>query len=82
LLVTFEDYIYRDGQPLASFDSNNVTRHFHLDHLGSVRRISSIVNGAVSLAAHDLWPYGEEYLLSATDERQMRCGSMRKDLGV
>ncbi len=75
---SFEDYIYREGQLLASVDSSNVTRHFHLDHLGTVRRITSAA-GAVT--THDIWPYGEEYT-AQTDGQQMRFTGHERDLGV
>jgi RHS repeat-associated protein len=50
-------YVYRDGALLA--DANDGTsRHYHLDHLGSVRQITD-EDGFVA-EGHDYLPYGTE----------------------
>ncbi|MBI4917813.1 MAG: RHS repeat-associated core domain-containing protein [Acidobacteria bacterium] len=56
-----EDWIYRDGQLLAAVDTTvqgGVARHFHLDHLGTPRLITS-ASGA-GLESHTYLPFGLE----------------------
>jgi RHS repeat-associated protein len=62
-----EDYVYRDGSLAAAVrpDSQGGTRHFHLDHLGSVRLISNA--GQVIYAEHAYYPFGRE-ITSPTQE--------------
>jgi RHS repeat-associated protein len=62
-----EDYVYRDGMLAAAIrpTSQGGVRHFHLDHLGTPRLITS--SGAALYAAHDYDPYGRE-ITSPTQE--------------
>jgi RHS repeat-associated protein len=55
-----EDYVYRDGQLAAAVRpvSQGGTRHFHLDHLGSPRLISSETK--LIYAEHAYYPFGRE----------------------
>jgi RHS repeat-associated protein len=56
-----EDWIYRDGQLLATVDTTvqgGVARHVHLDHLGTPRLITSA--SGVGLETHTYLPFGLE----------------------
>jgi RHS repeat-associated protein len=44
--TTFKDYIYRDGQLLASSHTSEGVQHFHLDHLGTPRLVTGVANAA------------------------------------
>ncbi len=58
--VWIEDFVYRDGLLLGSerTAAQGGRRHYHLDHLGSPRLVTS-ANGSV-LSEHDFLPFGEE----------------------
>ncbi len=58
--VWIEDFVYRDGLLLGSerAAAQGGPRHYHLDHLGSPRLVTS-ANGSV-LSEHDFLPFGEE----------------------
>jgi RHS repeat-associated protein len=62
-----EDYIYRNGQLAAAVRpaTQGAARHFHLDHLGSPRLISS--QDRAIYAEHAYYPYGPE-ITSPTQE--------------
>ena len=55
-----EDYVYRDAQLLGAErePQEGGRRHFHLDHLGTPRVITS-TNGQI-VSAHDYYPFGNE----------------------
>jgi RHS repeat-associated protein len=54
-----EDYVYRDGQMLASeVPTREKTLHYHLDHLGTPRLITG--NGGAQVALHTYDPFGAE----------------------
>jgi RHS repeat-associated protein len=54
-----EDYVYRDGQMLASeVATREKTLHYHLDHLGTPRLITG--NGGAQVALHTYDPFGGE----------------------
>jgi RHS repeat-associated protein len=54
-----EDYVYRDGQMLASeVATREKTLHYHLDHLGTPRLITG--NGGAQVALHTYDPFGAE----------------------
>lgn len=55
-----QDYIYRDGQLVASerVQAEGGIRHFHLDHLGTPRLITNAT--AQKIAADDYLPFGRE----------------------
>jgi RHS repeat-associated protein len=64
-----KDYVVRDGLPLASIEpvgGTPVTTHFHLDHLGSVRRLTN-ASGTV-VASRDYLPFGS-FITNTTSER-------------
>ncbi|MCP3919915.1 MAG: hypothetical protein GY711_30665, partial [bacterium] len=50
-------YAYRGAALLADYSAGDV-RHYHLDHLGSVRQITNGERDVV--ASYDYLPYGEE----------------------
>ncbi len=52
-----KSYAYRDGALLADYKAGDI-RHYHLDHLGSVRQITSELADVV--ASYDYLPYGKE----------------------
>jgi RHS repeat-associated protein len=53
-----KSYVYRDGVLLADAQDGSA-RHYHLDHLGSVRQITEDTDAGV-VEEHDYLPYGEE----------------------
>jgi len=66
-----KDYVYRDGQQLASVEPGGVVKHFHLDHLGTVRRV---------VTSHDYWPFGEEATDPYADSERMKFTGHERDL--
>jgi RHS repeat-associated protein len=56
-----EDFVWRDGLLLGSQRPVEMggRRHFHLDHLGTARLITSDSGQLVSY--HDYYPFGDEY---------------------
>ena len=75
------DYIYRDGQLLASNAPGEGDRHFHLDHLGTPRLITNAAGAKV--AYHSYLPFGEEATPVAQDaERRKFTGHERDTLGT
>jgi RHS repeat-associated protein len=74
-----KDYVYRDGQHLASVDSGG-TKHVHLDHLGSIRRITGSGTPAAMLASHDYYPFGEEATEPYQDAEPMKYTGHERDL--
>ena len=55
-----QDHVYAGGRIVASAreDRCGGTRHFHLDHLGSVRMITN--QSRLRLGLHDYYPFGVE----------------------
>jgi RHS repeat-associated protein len=57
-----KDYVYRDGALLASVERTPTGAeqrlHYHLDHLGTPRMITS--DSGVRVALETLWPFGGE----------------------
>lgn len=75
-----EDYIYRDGQLLAAeVWSQEKTRHFHLDHLGTPRLITG--GGGAKASSRELHPFGEEILAAGTlpDNEPMKFTGHERD---
>jgi RHS repeat-associated protein len=75
--TTAEDYIYLGNRLLATVKPNEEVRHMDVDHLGTVRLVTS-ATGA-QLRQHHLWPYGEEFS-SQDDDEQMRFTGHERDL--
>ena len=73
-----KDYVYRDGSLLASVESTG-TKHFHLDHLGTVRRITGTGTPAAVLASHDYYPFGLEATSPAQDTERMKYTGHERD---
>lgn len=84
-----KDYVHRGGGLLASFAPitgedgtlvGEAERHYHLDHLGTVRAISN--QGGFLESAHKYLPFGEEIAAGdITSERLRFTGHERDDLG-
>jgi|CXWL01.1.fsa_nt_gi RHS repeat-associated protein len=74
-----EDFVYRDGQLLASA-TPTATTHFTLDHLGSPRLATGPTGTTV--AYHAYYPFGEEATSSSQDSQRMKfTGHQRDNLG-
>ena len=78
-----KDYVYRDGQ-LATIVTPMAVRHVHLDHLGSVRRMT---DGALKLllvtgASRDFYPFGMEATAATETERMRFAGHQRDTFGT
>jgi RHS repeat-associated protein len=62
-----QDYIYRDGQLIASeIASSSRTRQYHADHLGTPRLVTD--DHGMKISSHDYYPFGEE-ITPPTPER-------------
>jgi RHS repeat-associated protein len=73
-----KDYVYRDGQLLATVEppfASQVTKHVHLDHLGTPRRITDSARNII--ATHDYYPFGMEACGTADSERMKLTGHER-----
>jgi RHS repeat-associated protein len=84
-----EDYVYRDNVLLASERpaEEGGRRHFHLDHLGSPRLVTS--SGGVKVAAHDYYPFGveitsirQETLAGFDREEPMKLTGHERDFNI
>jgi RHS repeat-associated protein len=73
-----KDYVYRGGSLLASVESTG-TKHFHLDHLGTVRRITGTGTPAAVLASHDYDPFGLEATSPTQDTERMKYTGHERD---
>ena len=74
------DYIYRDGQLLGSaelVDGTEKTLHFHLDHLGSPRQITS--DSGTEAAFHTYYPFGDEATDPSQDDIVMKFTGHERD---
>ena len=72
------DYIYRDGQLLASETPTGV-RHYHLDHLGTPRLITDSLG--TKKAFHAYYPFGQEATVVDQDAERMKFTGHERDLG-
>ncbi len=76
-----KDYVYRDSSLLAAVSAapgnTTSTVHFHLDHLGSPRLITS--DTGLRLAQHTYMPFGEEAAGSDRDFERMRFTGAERD---
>jgi len=78
-----KDYVYRDGLHLASIEppvASQVVKHFHLDHLGTIRRITGTGTPAAVLASHDYYPFGGEATTAGQDTERMKFTGHERDL--
>ena len=75
------DYVHRGGQLLAAVEADNtlgeVTRHLHLDHLGSPRQITD--EAAAQVAFHTYYPFGGEATDPGQDEFQLKFTGHERD---
>ena len=75
-----EDFVYRDGQPLAwvKADPEGEKKLFlHADHLGSTRQVSSATGAQV--ARHDFLPFGEESTASSNGDIKLKFTGHERD---
>ncbi|MGA8806505.1 MAG: hypothetical protein WB973_01420, partial [Thermoanaerobaculia bacterium] len=76
-----KDYVYRDSSLLAAVaagpNNSTSTTHFHLDHLGSPRLITS--DTGLRLAQHTYMPFGEEAAGSDRDFERMKFTGAERD---
>jgi RHS repeat-associated protein len=72
-----QDYVYRDGAHLATIDGTG-TRHFHLDHLGSIRLITNSSGSQVAL--HTYLPFGQEATSTTQDAERIKFTGHERDL--
>jgi RHS repeat-associated protein len=75
-----EDFIYRDGQPLAwiKADPEGEKKLFlHADHLGSTRQVTSATGAQV--ARHDFLPFGEESTTSGNGDIKLKFTGHERD---
>lgn len=76
-----EDYVYNERNVLATIKADGAgeeTRHFHVDHLGSVRQVTD--GNGNEVERHNYYPFGEEATSSSSLER-MRFTGHERDLG-
>ncbi|MDX1999251.1 MAG: RHS repeat-associated core domain-containing protein, partial [Thermoanaerobaculia bacterium] len=74
-----EEFIYRDGQLLASVTPTQTT-HYTLDHLGTPRLATG--NGGTTLAYHAYFPFGEEVTNPGQNAQRMKfTGHQRDNVG-
>ena len=71
-----KDYIWRQGKAPAVIDSAG-TRHFALDHLGTVRLITNSDTGKTVWGYHAYYPFGEEAATTWDAERIKFTGHER-----
>ncbi len=75
-----KDYVYMGSQQVASVTSDGSIHHFHLDHLGSTRRISYADNQNLAQLQleNDYYPFGG-YVLEANDEESIQFTGHERD---
>ena len=71
------DYLYRDGLLLAS-ETRTGQFHYHLDHLGTPRLITTI--SGTQAAYHAYYPFGEEATAYNQDNEPMKFTGHERDL--
>jgi RHS repeat-associated protein len=72
-----KDWIYRGGMLLATVEPTG-TKYFHLDHLGTPRRITN--SSRAVIASHDYYPFGEEITASSQDAEALKFTGHERDL--
>jgi RHS repeat-associated protein len=73
-----QDYIYRDGDLLATETSGpDPTIHFHPDHLGTPRLLTA--NGGVRIAEHKYSAFGSELTSSLQDHESVKFTGYERD---
>jgi RHS repeat-associated protein len=74
-----KDYVYRDGAQLATIETGSVTKYLHLDHLGTIRRITNTASPAAIIASHDYYPFGLEATSPSQDAERMKWTGHERD---
>ena len=74
------DYIHRDGTLLAAVTATGAVEHFHPDHLGTPRLITT--TGAAYQSYHVYHPYGTEATVATQDTERMKFTGHERDLGI
>ncbi len=72
-----QDWIYRDGQLLATVDAGQV-KHFHLDHLGSPRLVTG--STGLGLTATEFHPFGWDVRSMAQSTARMQFTGHERDV--
>ncbi|HRS17778.1 MAG TPA: RHS repeat-associated core domain-containing protein [Thermoanaerobaculaceae bacterium] len=73
-----KDYIYREGQLLASHGHNEPLQHYHLDHLGTPRMLSN--RCGERLQRFESFPFGEAIAELPQHPETMRLTGHQRDL--
>ncbi len=73
-----KDYIYREGQLLASHGHNEPLQHYHLDHLGTPRMLSN--RCGERLQRFESFPFGEAIAELPQHPEKMRLTGHQRDL--
>gem|GEM_PF-2709970 len=73
-----KDYIYREGQLLASHGNNEPLQHYHLDHLGTPRMLSN--RCGERLQRFESFPFGEAIAELPQHPEKMRLTGHQRDL--
>ena len=73
-----KDYIYREGQLLASHGNNEPLQHYHLDHLGTPRMLSN--RCGERLQRFENFPFGEAIAELPQHPEKMRLTGHQRDL--
>ena len=55
------------------------TKHFQVDHLGTVRRITGTGTPVAVLASHDCYPFRLEATSSTQNTERMKCTGREQD---
>ncbi len=75
-----QDYVYRNGQMLASEVAAPVRRYqYHIDHLGTPRLITG--NGGIEISRHNYYPFGRESTSGAADGERKQFTGHERDPG-
>ncbi|MEO8277615.1 MAG: RHS repeat-associated core domain-containing protein [Thermoanaerobaculia bacterium] len=75
--LQYTDYLYREEGPVVSYAPNGTPSYYHLDHLGSPRRVSNSLGQLV--ASYDYYPYGEQ-IPGTVDTQALRFTGHERDL--
>jgi RHS repeat-associated protein len=74
-----KDYFYRDGTLLGSRQGPSYS--FHLDHLGTVRRVTSNADDPPRIVGtHDYYPFGSEATDPCQDTEELKWTGHERDL--
>ncbi|MGV8040649.1 MAG: RHS repeat-associated core domain-containing protein [Thermoanaerobaculaceae bacterium] len=74
-----KDYVYRDGQLLASQDRKEGHQHYHLDHLGTTRMLTNRCGERVK--RYEQFPFGDTISAPDDDTEKRRFTGHQRDIG-